>query len=192
MATINTTKLCKVALQGPREDVWAPAHWLGQHVALTAPAGTDRSFKTCPGLWVITHRNSGLSAGSLRCTKERARSIARQWDHRFGCIDATDARSWPWAKAWGELVRSVNNPQSVPFMDDGQSTDTACELAARAGLPIDQAGGTRRIWWRGKFWPAPTDAELDWWSFDSCAETPDGRTVEPDAPDSWLSLLGLV
>jgi hypothetical protein len=165
---------------------------MGQHVALTAPAGKQATFKTVRGLWVITHRNSGLSAGSLRCTKERARSIARQWDHRFGCIDPTDARSWPWAKAWAELVRSINNPEPLPFIDDGCNTDTACELAARAGLPIDQAGGGRRIWWRGQFWHAPTNAELDWWTFDSVCETPDGRTVEPDAPDSWLSLLGLV
>ena len=30
------------------------------------------------------------------------------------------------------------------------------------------------------------------WTLDGLAESPDGRTVEPDAPDSWLALLGLV
>jgi hypothetical protein len=27
---------------------------------------------------------------------------------------------------------------------------------------------------------------------DSCCETPDGRTVEPDHPESWLSILNLI
>jgi hypothetical protein len=30
------------------------------------------------------------------------------------------------------------------------------------------------------------------WTVDGMAETPDGRTVEPDDSDSWLSLLGVV
>jgi hypothetical protein len=30
------------------------------------------------------------------------------------------------------------------------------------------------------------------WTFDGVAETPDGSRVEPDAPDSWLTLLGVV
>jgi hypothetical protein len=38
----------------------------------------------------------------------------------------------------------------------------------------------------------PTMAELEHWTLDSVCETPDGRTVEPDAPDAWLRLLALV
>jgi hypothetical protein len=30
------------------------------------------------------------------------------------------------------------------------------------------------------------------WTFDGVAETPDGSRVEPDAPASWLTLLGVV
>jgi len=30
------------------------------------------------------------------------------------------------------------------------------------------------------------------WSLDGVAETPTGARVEPDAPNSWLSLLGIV
>ena len=38
----------------------------------------------------------------------------------------------------------------------------------------------------------PTMDDVQRWTLDSVCETPDGRMVEPDAPDSWLSLLGLV
>lgn len=186
---------CKVALTdktGTVSEVMAPAHWLGQFIAVTAPAGTARDFAPCRGLWVITHRGCGMSAGTLRCSKKRAVAIARQWDGKFGCIDPADARSWPWGKQWGELVASINSPGLESPSQPDSSTATAGILAANAGIAIDQAGRGLRIQWRGKFWPAPTDAELDWWTFDSCAETPDGRTVEPDHPESWLRILRLV
>jgi hypothetical protein len=38
----------------------------------------------------------------------------------------------------------------------------------------------------------PTMDEIQAWTLDSVCETPDGRMLEPDHPDSWLSLLGLV
>ena len=49
--------------------------------------------------------------------------------------------------------------------------------------------GIRR---RGDRYPIPSDAELESWVFDSVCETPDGETVEPDHPDSWLRLLGFI
>lgn len=48
------------------------------------------------------------------------------------------------------------------------------------------------VTWRGKDYPSPTTGEVREWVMDSVCETPDGRTVEPDHPDSWLRLLGLV
>jgi len=198
MTTTTTTqplKRCKVALRnldGTTTEAMAPAHWCGQFIALTAPAGPARDFAPVRGQWVITHRGCGLSAGTLLCSKKRAVAIARQWDGKFGCLDASNARAWPWAKQWGNVVGSINSPGIYGRPEPDDSTATAGGLAARAGIPIDQGGGVLRIFWRGKFWPAPTDAELDWWTFDSCCETPDGRTVEPDAPDSWLCILRLV
>ena len=38
----------------------------------------------------------------------------------------------------------------------------------------------------------PSHDELMRWTLDGMAETPDGRTVEPDDRDSWLVLLDLV
>lgn len=49
-----------------------------------------------------------------------------------------------------------------------------------------------RLRWRGAWVDVPTIAECMAWTFDSIAETPDGSRVEPDAPESWLSLLGIV
>ena len=49
-----------------------------------------------------------------------------------------------------------------------------------------------KLRFRRKWWPVPTMDDVQRWTLDSVCETPDGRMVEPDAPDSWLSLLGLV
>ena len=38
----------------------------------------------------------------------------------------------------------------------------------------------------------PSHADAMRWTLDGMAKTPDGRTVEPDDRDSWLSLCGLV
>lgn len=49
-----------------------------------------------------------------------------------------------------------------------------------------------RLWFNGAWHDVPTIAECMAWSLDGVCETPDGRMVEPDAPDAWLSLLGVV
>lgn len=49
-----------------------------------------------------------------------------------------------------------------------------------------------KLRWRSKWWVVPTMEQVEFWTFDSVCETPDGDLVEPDAPGSWLSLLGLV
>lgn len=49
-----------------------------------------------------------------------------------------------------------------------------------------------RLWWRGQWVDVPTVAELMAWSMDGVCETPDGSRVEPDAPDAWLALLGII
>jgi hypothetical protein len=51
--------------------------------------------------------------------------------------------------------------------------------------------GWPQMFWRGQWWPVPTFGEVESWALDSVSETPDGRTVEPDAPDSWTRLLGV-
>ena len=48
------------------------------------------------------------------------------------------------------------------------------------------------ITWNGDDYPTPSGDAIEFWVLDSICETPDGDIVEPDHPDSWLSLLGLV
>jgi len=38
----------------------------------------------------------------------------------------------------------------------------------------------------------PTNEEIEEWSFDSVCFTPGDDEVEPDHPDSWLTILGLI
>jgi len=49
-----------------------------------------------------------------------------------------------------------------------------------------------RLWFSERWHDVPTIAQCMEWTFDGTAETPDGSRVEPDAPESWLSLLGVV
>jgi hypothetical protein len=49
-----------------------------------------------------------------------------------------------------------------------------------------------RLWFDGAWFDVPTIAQCMEWTFDGVAETPDGSRVEPDAPHSWLTLLGVV
>ena len=51
---------------------------------------------------------------------------------------------------------------------------------------------TLKLWWNGSWIPVPTVDEFMEWTIDSVCPTPDGTEVEPDHPDSWLSLVGMV
>tara|TARA_R100000084_G_scaffold26390_1_gene9477 strand:- start:16 stop:375 length:360 start_codon:yes stop_codon:yes gene_type:complete len=68
------------------------------------------------------------------------------------------------------------------------------------GAPIKTTGdvgafGPFRVLalWFGDAWhPVPSHADAMRWTLDGMAETPDGRTVEPDDLDSWLVLCDLI
>lgn len=49
-----------------------------------------------------------------------------------------------------------------------------------------------QYFWQGEYYDQPSVEQLEEWLFDGGCETPAGDWVEPDAPDSWLSLLGLI
>lgn len=58
--------------------------------------------------------------------------------------------------------------------------------------PSDEPSGETIIW-NGQEYEIPSDAEIeDMCLWDNVAETPDGRIVEPDHPDSWPRILGLI
>jgi hypothetical protein len=50
----------------------------------------------------------------------------------------------------------------------------------------------KQIVWNGQTHNVPPIGDIEKWVFDSVCETPDGEIVEPDHPDSWLSLLGII
>ena len=70
---------------------------------------------------------------------------------------------------------------------DGRAVRMHGDVAAFA----DGAGVRLRLWFADAWRDVPSIAELMEWTLDGVAETPDGSRVEPDAADSWLSLLGL-
>ncbi len=171
-------------------DHSAPAAWLGQYIAVTPPPGDNCAFNTVPGLWAVTHRGCGLALATLRCNLKTAVKLAKAWDQRAGSIDPLNSRAWQYCQQWGQAVQAINSPWQSSAADD--SSQTSAKLASDRGLTIKQINGSHRILWRGKYWPAPTDSELEFWTLDSVCDTPDGRTVEPDNSESWLTILGLV
>jgi hypothetical protein len=70
---------------------------------------------------------------------------------------------------------------------DGRAVRMSGDVAAFA----DGAGVRLRLWFASAWRDVPSIAECMEWTLDGVAETPDGSRVEPDAADSWLSLLGL-
>lgn len=52
--------------------------------------------------------------------------------------------------------------------------------------------GWPMVRWHGGWYPAPAMDDVETWVFDSTCPTPDGSDVEPDAPESWLSILGMI
>jgi len=46
--------------------------------------------------------------------------------------------------------------------------------------------------WKGKQYKIPSLKTMEKWMSDGVAKTPDGRRVEPDHQDSWLSILGYI
>jgi hypothetical protein len=165
--------------------------WTGQHLAVTPPI-KDGAELACRGQWVITHTATGFSCATLLCNLKKATEVAKSWDDKFGLIKTSaDTLHWPHRMAWGDLVTSVNCP-SINLGGPDESDAIAATLAREAGCKIDRDGADRRIMWRGQWRHLPTDTELELWVMDSVCETPDGRIVEPDHPESWLSILNLI
>jgi hypothetical protein len=89
------------------------------------------------------------------------------------------------------FARRLNNGRErLRNPETGKALRMDGDVAAFKGS--DSLTPVFRLLWRGAWVDVPTTAELMEWSVDGVAETPDGFRVEPDAPDSWLSLLGII
>lgn len=169
----------------------ARASWQGAALAVHAPiAGPKR------GRWAITHTASGKAAGHFNGPVAEARKLASLWDAAFETIDPDALARWPFVHQWRDIIRGRRPiaPPSVelPPIPRQPSPPIAATLANRQGRKVRNHAGQWQMQWRGQWWECPADAELETWSIDSCCDTPDGRTVEPDHPEAWLVLLGLV
>lgn len=58
---------------------------------------------------------------------------------------------------------------------------------------IEAPAATQKTFtYKGKEYDVPSLQQLEEWMEDGGTETPDGEWVEPDAPEGWLCLLGLI
>lgn len=73
--------------------------------------------------------------------------------------------------------------------------EAAEQFPARDTVPADRlrdGPDGLEMHWSGRWWLVPSLGDVEAWALDSVAETPDGRTVEPDHPESWTRILGVV
>lgn len=167
--------------------------WRGRSLAVHPPVTSDGAAVT-RGSWSITHYPSGMAAAlSLPVSKQNAIALARAWDARFCELTAAaDVRTWRHREAFCTEVARIRSPQQTIAREPAEENLwTSLSLAIEAGLSV-RAGDSPSIRWRGQWFDAPTDQQLNAWTLDSVCETPDGRTVEPDAPGSWLRILRLI
>lgn len=95
--------------------------------------------------------------------------------------------------AWiGEVGMVLKHGRLLEVAREGRTLRIRVEGGRIELMAAAPKKGRRQITWRGEAYDVPSDAELERWVFDSVCETPDGDTVEPDHPDSWLSLLGFI
>jgi hypothetical protein len=107
-----------------------------------------------------------------------------------------DVTLWPAIGSAGKLVRYRS------AIHTGAKRLTHPETGAPLRMPGDVAAFNRkgdpeappvlRLWWQGAWVDVPTMAQFGAWTFGEPCETPDGDPCDPDAPESWLRLCGLV
>lgn len=95
-----------------------------------------------------------------------------------------------WRK--GDNLQARRASLQTVTLPDGTEQKLLRDGAVGCFVNKNTGNQTLKLRFRGRWYAIPTMDEVQFWTFDSVCETPDGRTVEPDAPDSWLSLLGLV
>ena len=111
-----------------------------------------------------------LSPGQV--SQRVTRSLYLAWRDYAGTITAEEAAELETARQAAAQERAKRE----------------AEKEARYSEPAQS--GT--VTWRGKEYQPPSMGDLEAWVNDSVCETPDGETVEPDHPDSWLSILGII
>jgi hypothetical protein len=96
----------------------------------------------------------------------------------------------------------------VPFSEEEAEEQFQADISwdsESSGIPSNGSvyrnkQGTLRCYWKPSqdeedlegWYDIPSNEDIEEWSFDSICCTPAGDEVEPDHPDSWLSILRLI
>jgi hypothetical protein len=128
----------------------------------------------------------GPSADAIR-TRERVAAVDGDGAEQFPATPTIT----PAGPGRVRFARRLNNGRErLRNPETGKALRMDGDVAAFKGP--DPLTPVFRLLWRGVWIDVPTIAECMEWSLDGVAETPDGSRVEPDAPNSWLSLLGII
>ena len=137
---------------------------------------------------------------------DNGRTIGAPTRERVAAADGDGAEQFPATATMTPVVvdgaRRVRLARRLPdgrerLRDaDGRAVRMNGDVAAFRGP--DPLTPVLRLWFgtpgqtAAAWHDVPSIAQLMEWTLDGVAETPDGSRVEPDAPESWLSLLGVV
>ncbi|MBO18819.1 hypothetical protein [Herbaspirillum sp.] len=139
-----------------------------------------------------------------------ADATAWQWRDRFrddknrvrsgrpalGPRDLTPTEAIESAGTAAEVAAAVAAAMGAPQLTDAEAAAPypVADMLPADRVRVDAVGshGWPEVRWARQWWPVPTVGEVHAMALDSVAETPDGRTVEPDHPQSWPRLLGLI
>jgi hypothetical protein len=185
--------------RGPLRDAIALARLWDDAFAAALPA----SRVSAPSLAQWEHaRQWGLQVtGAEPATGPGPSADAIRTRERVAAVDGDGAEQFPaTVTLWPVTVRGerriklarrlANGRERLRNPETGEPLRMDGDVASFKGP--DPLTPVFRLLWRGVWVDVPTTAELMEWSLDGVAETPDGSRVEPDAPDSWLSLLGTI
>ncbi len=195
--------------------------WIGANLAVHRFYTVDPTVVAAPGHWAVTAHKLGLAAcGHFRGSKAAAVRLAKLWDNAFEGVTAENARQWRYRQTWAAdcaaaQLGAIGDLAGPVLPDHPTSGDVAAAISRAIGGNFEPATGDEaaeqypahetaphrslrtgadgdEISWGGRWYPVPTIGEVEAWICDSVCETPNGSTVEPDHPESWLSILGLI
>ena len=89
------------------------------------------------------------------------------------------------------IARAISGVD-VPEPTEAEDAEPAPVDAVPATLRRTGADGWPEILHAGRWFKVPTMAEIESFLFDSIAEGPTKSGIEPDHPESWPSILGLI
>ena len=174
---------------------WPQARAWSRQVTGDAPAsGPVDAAPTLPQLRADAAAGRPVSLAALaRATTEPQRR------EPVAAADGDGADQYPATPTLAAVVvdgeRRIRYARRLPDGRERLRTPDARRLPVRMHGDVaafaDGAGVRLRLWFADAWRDVPSIAELMEWTLDGVAESPDGSRIEPDAPESWLTLLGI-